>query len=1002
MIIDDYLEYTRDHKLKYGDKCIVLIQVGSFYEIYSIKDDTEEDIYCIADICNIQVSKKNKTVKEVSINNPLMAGFPLYTIKKFTGILLSHNYTIVLVEQVSEPPNPERKITEVLSPGMNMNITGKKSNYLMVIYYEYIENMPIVGIAGVDLTTGTSFVFETGSTKSDPELTNDEVYRIISIYNPCEIVILSDRAYSEDKKHYLIKSLNLDTLVHMKWQNYEFLEIMKKHTYQVSILEKSFANGKNMLSVIEFLDIERHELARIALCCLLQFSYEHNADIIKKITPPEVIDNNMYLNIEYNSSLQLNLIGQSNDRHLVSILDRCSTQFGSRAFRERLLKPIVDTSKLRKRYDAVEHLMTDKRFREVSRYLSKILDLERIKRKMLMSKIHPQDWGGFNTSIENAIDVVDMFYSDIDTSGFKSMKKHYDQILDIDEASKYNINDIKGNIFKPGVFPEVDEESRLCQEAYERIEAIVKRLNSLDASDATSCKIDYNDKEGFFVNITKKRLENARKIDNDFIDGFQSKSIGTSNNMRLVNSTISSNSNIFEEKRAIISKKVQVLYGTFVADFIEMHNDTIDTIIRTIIDIDISACNARNAFEFRYYRPIIESAHSSFVKAENIRHPIIERINESSPYVCNDIELHKKNGLLLYGINSAGKSCLMKAIGLNIVMAQAGMFVPSSKMTYNPYKHIFTRISGMDNIYKGMSSFIVEMTELRNILQRSNRHSLVLGDEICSGTEATSAISIVASGIDCLVNNGASFIFATHLHELTDIAIVKRHMVSYIDVKHIHIEIDRNNRIVYERKLKDGRGHSTYGIEVCKSLDMPAEFMLVAENVRKETTGMDILIVEPVQSKYNPSLYMTGCVVCGEKAVDTHHIKYQCQSDEDGFFRDFHKNIKHNLAPLCKTCHDREHNGSLDIKGYKETTDGIVLHYEEKSTLHEANTVADIEELKMFIKRGKVHWYTRASKTSPFKRCNDTLKVSKKVAKIVGHSIALDDDLCNKLYDPLY
>lgn len=1036
MLIDEYLASVEKHKIKYGDKCVVLMQVGSFYELYSIIDEPEEDIYKIADICNIQVARKNKAVKEASINNHLMLGFPLHAIKKFTNILLSHCYTIVIIEQVTEPPNPERKITEILSPGMNMNVTEKRTNFIMVLCYEYIDNMPTVGIAGIDMTTGSSFVFETGSTRTDPELTNDEVYRIMTIYNPCEIVILSNGRLSDEQKNYLTKGLHLGaTLAHKKWDTYEYLDVMKKPSYQATILEKAFErafeNKKSFLSIIDALDLERHHTGRIALCCLLQFSYEHNVDIIKRITPPEVIDNERYLNIEYNSSLQLNLVGSGTDKHLVSILDRCSTQFGSRVFRERLLKPIIDKEELKKRYDSVEYLMKEGRFRDVSKLLGKILDLERIKRKMLVCKINPSEWSGFYASIENAIEVIDTYYKDIDTGTFKDMIQHFTNVLDIEEASKYSICDIKGNIFKEGVYPEIDEEERQHKEAYNSIASIVEQINNLDrCGDTTSCKIDYNEREGYFIGITKKRLDNAKKIDKQFMSGFQVKSIGTSNNVRLISHEISSHSNTIDEKRLIITKKVLVFYREFVEEFIGRHNESLSALIRTITDIDISNCNARNAFEFRYYRPVIEDSDASFIRADSIRHPIIERINDDAPYICNDIELsnERSNGLLLYGINSSGKSCLMKAIGLNIVMAQAGMFVASSCMTFYPYKHIFTRISGMDNIYKGMSSFIVEMTELRNILQRSNKHSLVLGDEVCSGTEATSAIAIVASGIDCLVKKRASFIFATHLHELTDIEIVKMHTGHYIAVKHIHIVIGDNNRIIYERKLKDGRGHSTYGIEVCRSLDMPPEFMRIAEEVRRETEGMNRLLVQPTRSRYNSELLMGECSVCGGRAVDTHHIKYQCDSDVDGYFADHHKNAKHNLVPLCKECHNKEHNGGLSIKGYKGTSHGIVLEYtsmtsmtsmgsmgsaesiastcsDTDSTPSDENPVHfDMSHLKMYVKRGKLHWYVRGTKTSAFKVCKDELKVQEKICKILKKDVSISDNdyICNSLFDPSY
>lgn len=310
-----------------------------------------------------------------------------------------------------------------------------------------------------------------------------------------------------------------------------------------------------------------------------------------------------------------------------------------------------------------------------------------------------------------------------------------------------------------------------------------------------------------------------------------------------------------------------------------------------------------------------------------MRHPIIERIQDDIEYVGNDVELNE-DGILLYGINASGKSSFMKAIGLNIIMAQAGMFVAAESMSYYPYNSIFTRISGMDNIYKGMSSFTVEMTELRNILQRCNKYSLVIGDEICCGTESISGISIVASGIDTLIKKKSCFIFASHLHELTKIKCISKHIENDIlKVKHIRITIDGENRIIYDRNLQNGQGSKIYGIEVCKSLDMPLDFMKNAEKIRKEVEGINKDIIKNKKSRYNQSVIVDKCKICDNVAEETHHIVYQEKANEDGYLTSFHKNSKHNLVPLCKECHKKEHSGELKIKGYVNTSSGVILEY---------------------------------------------------------------------------
>jgi DNA mismatch repair protein MutS len=214
MIIDEYIEYMQKYRDQYGDKCIVFLQVGSFYEMYTIAEynNNDYDIYKIADICGIQTTKKNKSIKEISRNNPVMAGFPMHSVSKFTQILLNNNYTIVIIQQGEDNKNVTRSVAEILSPGSNINITDKKSNYMMVVIYELINNYVIAGISGIDLSTGKTFVYEIGSTKDDPELANDEVFRMISAYNPIELIILGDKIDEKSKKK-ILKNLNINNIL---------------------------------------------------------------------------------------------------------------------------------------------------------------------------------------------------------------------------------------------------------------------------------------------------------------------------------------------------------------------------------------------------------------------------------------------------------------------------------------------------------------------------------------------------------------------------------------------------------------------------------------------------------------------------------------------------------------------------------------------------------------------------------------------------------------------
>lgn len=949
MIIDEYLKYRDEYRNKYGENTLILMQIGSFYETYSIIENCPY-LYKIGDICNIQISRKNKAIKEISKNNPLMAGFPIHALDKFLQILLQNNYTIVKIDQTTLPPNPERKITDIISPSTNINITSKKSNYILVFYFEEISGLLNVGISGVDLTTGKSFIYENGASKTDPQFTFDECYRILTTYNPTEILLLSDKI-SDKNKQLILLIMNGNYLIHTKWENYELNSHMQKLEYQNRILEKSFHNN-SMLSIIEFLNLERYTIGRLSFCCLLQFAYEHNSEIIKELNTPELLEQSQILTIEYNSSLQLNIISHNDsERPLLDILNRCSTAFGSRRFKERLLNPINNREELNKRYEKVGEILENNKFKVINKYLNNIIDLERVKRRILLKKLNPCEWGSIINSFENSIEALEFIGDERSIEIIREFMNDL-KILDIDECSKYNLNDIKSNIFTIGYLENIDKLMIIYKEKLEFLDKIVEFINGIDDS---TCKLDFNANEGFFITITKKRFENALKKNKTYMSKFEKKLSSNNSTYKLLSPEINEASSIIETTLNEIQSNVSREYLKFLEKFLEKNKENLSIIIETLIDLDINSCNARNAFDYCYHKPTIDdTTDNSYIEAENLRHPIIERISTEVEYIGNDVSLNQ-SGILLYGINSSGKSSFMKAIGLSIIMAQAGMFVPATKFIYAPYNHIMTRICGNDNIYKGMSSFVVEMTELRNILQRANKNSLVIGDEICCGTEAISGVCIVSSAINELINKKASFIFTSHLHELTSISLLKSKEGKQLKVYHMHIEVI-DDKIIYERKLKEGQGSNIYGIDVCKSLDMPSSFMINAEIIKKELQGLNTTIVNTKNSTYNSNIYIDICQVCKiNKGTETHHINYQVNSNKNGKFDNFDKNAIHNLVCICEDCHKKEHSGEIGIIGFKQTSNGVKLEIDKTPRL-----------LKL-IKRGKNNdWFIRKKITDKF------------------------------------
>ncbi len=290
------------------------------------------------------------------------------------------------------------------------------------------------------------------------------------------------------------------------------------------------------------------------------------------------------------------------------------------------------------------------------------------------------------------------------------------------------------------------------------------------------------------------------------------------------------------------------------------------------------------------------------------------------------------NGVLLYGINSSGKSSLMKSIGIAVILAQSGFFVPAKSMRFCLFDSLFTRISGADNIARGLSSFAVEMLELKNIFNRASEKSIILGDEISHSTETLSGLSIVASAIVKLSKMNPLFIFATHLHQLPELDEIKE--LNNLICLHLSVIYDEeSDKLIYGRKLEYGSGSSLYGLEFARSIHMDSEFLKLAGKIRKKLTdGYDKIerLGQKKRSKYNKNLYVSACAICGEAVDDVHHIKEQKEANSNDFIGHIKKNHKYNLIPLCKKHHQMVHSGELIINGFIATSKGLELHYEFK------------------------------------------------------------------------
>ena len=979
LLIDEYIEYCEKYKKIYL-KCAVLIQVGDFFELYGIPETQEGvDIFKLCDIMEIEKTRKKVTTTKTK-SQPYMAGFPLYIINKYVDILVSNNYTVIIIEQVTPPPKPKREITKILSPSTNIENNDINNNFLLSLYFTSVkinENETLIAsLSYIDVQTNESFIYE--CVENDSQINLEEVNKLIRYtLKPSEILIFTDIKTKSnnlliDKLNTFVNSLpnicihnRINTIID---DNYF------KLSYQKTILSKIFKNT-GLLSVIEFLELNFKPLSLISFCYLIQFVYEHSEKILEGLKKPKIMENEKYMLLMNNAVENLNIISKDNKPNktssLLTLLNNCKTSMGKRFFKFSLLNPLTNVENINKRYEINDFFIKKNIYQQTREYLSKISDIERLFKRVIIKNLQPYQFISLSNSLKslreldnflqnNNCEFNNLNWSSELSEELNNFINYYENKFDLDNMEKLGLNQINRNIFLEGIYEELDIMQKEIFNLENIFETVVDCLNrnnennGNNGSEEVLFKLEKNKDNIKTIAITKCRFEKIKNniikikaIDdnfkcskNDLVNKlFFTKDITTQpltpNNktqFKILFAGMHESQLKLTNLQNKFKNKIIDLYLCELEYFYNNYEELFKKIISFTSLTDFFACNAYNAKTYLYNKPEIIDQQNSFIKAESVRHPLIEIIQNEVPYIANDIEIgtENNNGILLYGVNAVGKSSLMKSIGINLLMAQCGMYVSSKSFIFSPYNHIFSRMPSGDNLHEGKSTYVCELSELRTILKKSTNKSLVIGDELCSGTEVISALSIIASGIKTLSEKGCSFIFASHLHELCDLECIKN--IKNINIYHLSVDFDKeNNCLVYDRKLKKGNGNTLYGLEIAKSLDLPLDFLHFANQIRQDYTKMNKNFVEPKISKYNNNLFMDKCSLCDEKCEEVHHIIEQKNANEDNIIESeqIHKNRKSNLMLICEKCHDKIHNKEIKIDGYKDTTDGKKLFYKK-------------------------------------------------------------------------
>jgi DNA mismatch repair protein MutS len=863
-----------------------------------------------------------------------------------------------------------------LSHSISTSLETPLSNYIMTIWIEkrLKGTKMICGISILDIITAESYLFEyeTHMTLQTLQHTSyDELERILTIYKPKEILFLSDRSFGEEILEETMRGNNLHTsekefsFLSPFLQQYSStirtydisdktnikLQNCLKETYRNKILLMIFPQYTEIYSIQEF---QLYTVATQAFCFLVDFIYELQPEILTKIQFPKCTNTTTRLLLVNRTLTQLNIIPTKHGHgHLSSVetfLNKCSTPMGRRLFKYQLCHPTFDVIWLQQQYTYIAKLLdtyTQEDIVHIRKELSTIKDLEKCLRQLVLQQLSPNG--------------LDMMVTSMET--YWQIHMHHPMIScsipevfppDVQENIPLLVKHIHSNIrfLQPELEPEICDQ--LCDGVdtsldtlrttkhiiYEQILSIQRALETFMCQE-NIIKIHETEKQGISLQLTKKRAKNLKlqiQHTKDPIHLYEEQYVQPQD--ICIQHATSTNDDIeFPLLRDLIKQHIilqqdikrisHIVYQQILQEIVTTWYPCLVTINSTIAMYDVLLNKAYLVREYNYCRPNIpqyeheEDISHSFVSCIQLRHCLIEHIQTNEIYVPNDLQIGGDvrtssshiplNGMLVSGYNGIGKTSLIRALGISIIMAQSGMYVPAKEFTYVPYHSMYCHIEKNDNLFKHLSTFQLEISEIRVILQQANAYSLVLADEIMNSTEIQSGISIMISFLEELSKRHISFLIATHFNQLSDFEEI-RELVKYNGLQLTHMEVmydATTHHMIYDRILRNGLGPRCYGLEVAKSLLLSSTVLERAHLLRKKYflgEGTLPSLLSLPSSKYSKQVLYGICEQCGISiATEIHHILEQHKADTHGFIDHVHKHHPGNLQPLCQTCHQQIH-----------------------------------------------------------------------------------------------
>lgn len=805
-MIKQYLKIKKQHP-----DAMLFFRLGDFYEMFF------EDAKVASKILGIALTSRNKSERD---SIPL-CGVPYHSAEPYIAKLVEKGHKVAICEQIEDPKFAkgivERKVIKILTPGVILDsekLDSKSNNFLASIYFDGKS----YGLAYADISTGE---FKTTSFSTMDDLTDE-----LSHLEPKEVLLPEE----------LCQNDALFSLVSMGWRplltkpdpsNWDLdrsNEILKEHL------------GSQTLAAFGLDD--RSEC--IAACgAVIHYLRETQIDDMPTLGDLSYYETADYLSIDESTKRNLELIrtigGESKRGSLLWVLDETLTAMGGRLIKHWVNYPLIDLRRIRERLDAVEELKDGRNLREIRDALKDISDIERLVGRISTTSARPRDLGSLRDS-SYFISNIKQSLANLKSNLLVGIGEEIDDFGDIREfleralVDEPPISSRDGGIIEDGYSHELDSLRLIKREGKKWITELESREKK--STGINSLKVGYNQVFGYYIEVTqpnlrlvpqsyirKQTLSNAERFITPELKDYEDKILGAEDK-------------ILELEKELFEK---------IRDRVAKESERIRRTASLIAELDVLTSFAQAANKYNYAKPQLNN--SADIELLACRHPVVERMELEERFVPNDVRLDRDENqlLIITGPNMAGKSTLIRQVAIIVLMAQMGSFIPAEEGRIGIVDRIFTRVGASDNLGRGQSTFMVEMVETAYILRHATPKSLVVLDEVGRGTSTFDGISIAWAVAEFLHDLGCRTLFATHYHELAQIAISKRRVKNY----NVFVKEDKG-KVVFLRKLIPGAASHSYGIQVARLAGVPEKILKTAREV--------LLKLEKTQSNFGTSI----------------------------------------------------------------------------------------------------------------------------------------------------